>query len=454
MNEHNGGVFSMVPSRTPVLAALTLASLLALPAAVRAATVNVDVGGPELSFRPRVVTINVGDTVRWTNRGGAHSVVADDGSFSNETDSGDWVFSHTFDTAGTFNYHCQPHQFLGMVGTVIVRSTGEDRGALRFGQASYSVTEGGAATITVQRVGGDDGAVSVTFSAIAGSAAASDFTAVSGTLTWADNDDDPKTFTVPTANDAASESNETVQLRLANPTGGATLGSPNTALLTIQDNDGTPGGTPAAPTGLQAMAHSPTEIMLSWTDSANNETGFAVEQRTVAGTFQQVATLGPNTETTVVTGLEPSTFYLFRVRALGGGTTSGPSNEVGIATLGLAGPCVAGPETLCINGGRFQAEMVWRTSDTSGTGKAVPIPTAPDSGLFYFFNASNIEMLLKVLNACGLGQRYWVFFAATTNIEFVVVVTDTQTGQTRSYFNPLDRPAPPVQDTDAFPTCP
>lgn len=447
----------MRQSRILVLACLTLASLLALPAAARAATVNVDVGGPELSFRPKVVTINVGDTVMWTNRGGSHSVVADDSSFtSGSADSGDWAFSWTFNTAGTFNYHCQPHQFLGMVGTVIVRSTGEERGALRFSQAGYSVTEGGTATITVQRVGGDDGAVSVAFSAIAGSAGAADFTAVSGTLTWADNDDNPKTFTVATANDAASESNETVQLRLTNPTGGATLGSPNTALLTLQDNDGTPGGTPAAPTGLQAMAHSATEIMLSWTDASNNETGFAVERRTIAGTFEQVATLGPNTETTIVSGLDPSTFYLFRVRALGGGaTSSGPSNEVGLATLGLAGPCLAGPETLCINGGRFQVEMSWRTSDgISGTGKAVPIPSAPDSGLFYFFNASNLEMLLKVLNACGLNQRYWVFFAATTNVEFAVVVTDTQTGQTRSYFNPLNRPAPPVQDTDAFPTCP
>ncbi|HYO13979.1 MAG TPA: plastocyanin/azurin family copper-binding protein [Thermoanaerobaculia bacterium] len=446
-------------SSTPVPVCLILASLLALPAAARAVTVHVDVGGPSLSFRPNTVTINVGDTVVWTNRGGSHNVVADDNSFaSGSADAGDWAFPHTFNTPGTFNYHCQPHGALGMTGTVIVQAAngGEERGALRFSQASYSVSEGGAATITVQRVGGDDGAVSVTFGAIAGSASAADFTAVSGTLAWADNDDSPKTFTVATANDAASEGNETVQLRLTNPTGGATLGSPNTALLTLQDNDGTPGGTPAAPAGLQGMAHSATEIMLSWTDSSNNETGFAVERRTIAGTFQQVATLGANTETTIVPGLDPSTFYLFRVRALGGGTTSsGPSNEVGIATLGLAGPCIAGPETLCINGGRFQVEMSWRTSDgITGTGKAVPIPTAPDSGLFYFFNASNLEMLLKVLNACGLNQRYWVFFAATTNVEFAVVVTDTQTGQTRSYFNPLNRPAPPVQDTDAFATCP
>lgn len=439
--------------RSPVLAILTC--LLILPAAARGATVTVDVGGSDTTFRPSTVTIDVGDTVMWINRGGGHNVVADDGSFNSGPATAGWTFSHTFATAGTFNYHCQPHQFLGMVGTVIVRATGEQRGALRFSQASYSVTEGAAATITVRRVGGDDGAVSIAFSAIAGSASASDFTAVSGTLAWADNDDAPKTFTVATANDAASEASETVQLRLTSPTGGATLGSPNTALLTIQDDDGTPGGIPAAPTNLQAMAHSATEIMLSWTDNANNETGFAIERRTIAGTFQQVATVGANTETTIVPGLDPSTFYLFRVRALGGGTTSsGPSNEAGIATLGLAGPCIAGPETLCINGGRFQVEMSWRTPDTTGTGQAVPIPTAPDSGLFYFFNAANIEMLLKVLDACGLNQRYWVFFAATTNVEFAVVVRDTQTGQTRSYFNPLDRPAPPVQDTDAFATCP
>lgn len=447
----------MRQSRSPVLACLTLACLLALPASAWAATVNVDVGGATFTFRPSTVTIDVGDTVTWTNRGGVHNVVADDGSFTSGPATFDWTSSHTFNTAGTFNYHCQPHQFLVMVGTVIVQAAngGGERGALRFSQASSTVTEGGTATITVQRVGGDDGAVSVAFSAIAGSASAADFTAVSGILTWAAADDDPKTFTVATANDAASEANETVQLRLTNPTAGATLGSPNTALLTIQDDDGTPGGNPAAPTGLQAMAHSATEIMLSWTDASNNETGFAVEGRTIAGTFQQVATLAPNTEIAIVPGLDPSTFYLFRVRALGGGTaSSNPSNEAGVATLGLTGSCVSGPDTLCVNGGRFQVEMDWRTADTTGTGKAVPIPTAPDSGLFYFFNASNIEMLLKVLNACGLNQRYWVFFAATTNVEFAVVVTDTQTGRTRSYFNPLDRPAPPVQDTDAFATCP
>jgi hypothetical protein len=84
----------------------------------------------------------------------------------------------------------------------------------------------------------------------------------------------------------------------------------------------------------------------------------------------------------------------------------------------------------------------------------VPIPSSPDSGLFYFFSESNLEMLLKVLNGCGVNNHYWVFFAATTNVELAVVVTDTSNGRTVAYFNPLDTPAPPVQDTSAFLSCP
>jgi hypothetical protein len=63
-------------------------------------------------------------------------------------------------------------------------------------------------------------------------------------------------------------------------------------------------------------------------------------------------------------------------------------------------------------------------------------------------------MLIKVLNACALNSRYWVFYAATTNVELTTTVVDTQTGRTQVYFNPLNTPAPPVQDTNALATCP
>lgn len=429
---------------------------------LRAANHDVTVG-PGFAFHPATLTISVGDSVTWSNvTGGFHNVRADDGSFSNGGGGANFIFSRTFDAAGTVGYYCSFHGSpgSGMFGTVVVQGGGGEGepGTLRFSLATYTVNEGsGSATINVQRVGGDDGAVSVHYSATAGTAAAGqDFTAVSSTLSWPDNDDATKSFTVPILNDGTAEVGETVLLALADPTGGADLdNSFQTATLTILDNDTAPGGTPAAPSNLQAAAQSTTEIKLNWNDNSSNEVGFRVEQRTLVGTYQEVLTAGANATQAVVSGLDPSAFYLFRVRATGGTTSSAFSNEAGAATLGNVISCVAGPETLCLNNGRFKAELDWRTSTDAGAGQVVPLPSAPDSGLFFFFSPTNIELLIKVLNACVPPfNRYWTFYSATTNVEFAVVVTDTQSGKTRGYFNPLGRTAPPVQDVDAFATCP
>ena len=77
-----------------------------------------------------------------------------------------------------------------------------------------------------------------------------------------------------------------------------------------------------------------------------------------------------------------------------------------------------------------------------------------DSGLFYFFNPDNWEMLIKVLNGCDVNDHYWVFFAATTNVEFTLTVTDTERSVTKAYFNPQFHSANAVTDTAAFATCP
>lgn len=438
-----------------------LAACLAAPA-VWAAEVNINVAGT--TFSPRNVTIQTGDTVTWTNSNqGFHNVVSDDAGFRSGDPEDNWTFSHTFGSAGTFGYYCEPHQAFGMTGTVTVQDDGggggDDPGTLRFSLTSYTVSEGaGTATITVNRVNGDDGAASVQWAATAGTATAgSDFTAASGTLNWADGNDANKTFQVTVINDTADESNETINLALSNATGAALDNTRRTATLTITDNDdgGGGGSAPAAPTNLRADAQSTTEIRLDWTDASNNETGFRIERRTLSGTFQEVGTVGANTTSFVAGGLSSGTFYVFRVRAQNSAGNSAFSNEAGSAPNDAPLPCLASATALCVNNNRFQVEVQWRTSDgNNGPGQAVPIPSAPDSGLFYFFSPSNLEMLLKALNGCGLNNRYWVFFAATTNVEFGVTVTDTQSGRVKSYFNPLGRPAPPIQDTDAFATCP
>jgi hypothetical protein len=118
------------------------------------------------------------------------------------------------------------------------------------------------------------------------------------------------------------------------------------------------------------------------------------------------------------------------------------------------GGCVPSATNLCLNNGRFRAEVVWRDFENqTGSGEVVPFGTN-DSGLFFFFDEDNWEMLVKVLNGCGITQHYWVFSAATTNVEYRLSVTDTVSGQSMEYFNPLDNAAPAVVDTLALPVCP
>jgi hypothetical protein len=126
----------------------------------------------------------------------------------------------------------------------------------------------------------------------------------------------------------------------------------------------------------------------------------------------------------------------------------------GILAENLPQDCVDSATVLCLNQGRFRVEVDWRKrNDEEGLGTVVPHRSG-DSGLFWFFNADNWEMLIKIVNACALNDRFWVFYAATTDVELTLLVTDTHTGEVKTYFNPQRTAAAPVQDTDAFATCP
>jgi len=115
--------------------------------------------------------------------------------------------------------------------------------------------------------------------------------------------------------------------------------------------------------------------------------------------------------------------------------------------------CVADDTTLCLTGGRFQVRVDWRTPQgTSGPGMAKVL--TDDTGYFWFFEESNVEMVIKVLDACSFADRFWVFAGGLTNVEVEIVVTDVVTGASKPYGNPLGTPFQPIQDTDAFATCP
>ncbi|WP_293340722.1 Calx-beta domain-containing protein [Microcoleus sp. CAWBG58] len=115
--------------------------------------------------------------------------------------------------------------------------------SLQFSAPTFSVNENGTAVaaVTVTRTGGSEGAVSATVNLTNGTATApGDYNNTAIPVNFAAGDTAPKTITVPIVNDTLAESTETVNLTLANPTGGATIGTQGTATLSIIDNDTLP----------------------------------------------------------------------------------------------------------------------------------------------------------------------------------------------------------------------
>jgi hypothetical protein len=100
------------------------------------------------------------------------------------------------------------------------------QGTLGFATLNSTVNQAdGSALVTVNRLGGDSGAVGVTVATSDGTAVAGiDYTATTQTLMWADGDVAPKYVTIPVSTTATEGSGKSLNLNLSNPTGGAALG--------------------------------------------------------------------------------------------------------------------------------------------------------------------------------------------------------------------------------------
>lgn len=122
-----------------------------------------------------------------------------------------------------------------------------------------------------------------------------------------------------------------------------------------------------------------------------------------------------------------------------------------IGRLSVAGlpPCAGGSTGLCLAGGRFQVTVHFRGRPGEIRQDGRPVPLTDDTGAFWFFNASNLELVLKVLDGRAINGRFWVFYGSLTNVEFDVTVTDTVTGATKTYMNAQGQQAS-VADTGAF----
>ena len=92
--------------------------------------------------------------------------------------------------------------------------------------------------------------------------------------------------------------------------------------------------------------------------------------------------------------------------------------------------CTPSSTAVCVQADRFKVEVLRG---------GVPQPgneLTSETGTFWFFNSSNQEVFVKVLDGNGVNGHYWVFYGATSNVDYTVRVTDTETGQVVTYDNP------------------
>jgi ribosomal protein L35AE/L33A len=367
--------------------------------------------------------------------------------------------------------------------------SGDDRGDGRVGifkfdqRQFFAVESAGVAVISVERSHGETGAVSIDYSTSPGTATpGADYQPVSGTLSWGPGDESSKVFSIPVVDDGVAEGSETVKLLLSNPSGGAGLdGARATAILHLLDNgQGAAPGNPANRPGVLKFGEARFQVFeggveatvrvershgqagtvsVAWSAS---EAGATDGLDFAAGSG--ILTWGPGdaadkTFTVAVFDddlAEGNESIQLALAAPTGGATI--DDRRGTATLtildddGSTAACVPTSERLCLAGGRFAVEVEWRTPQ-GGVGRGRMKPDSDASGLVWFFDPSNVEVLVKVLDACTVFPNHWVFYAATTNVDFTVTVTDTATGLVKQYSNPMGQAAEPVQDTVTFP-CP
>ncbi len=117
--------------------AFVLSSAVLLPFfCASATTFQVQVGAGGLKFTPASITVQPGDTVQWVWAASGHSSTSGtpgnpDGLWDSGVQNSGFTFSHTFNSAGTFNYYCTPHgQCCGMIGSVTVSSGSPTVGAI------------------------------------------------------------------------------------------------------------------------------------------------------------------------------------------------------------------------------------------------------------------------------------------------------------------------------------
>jgi hypothetical protein len=201
---------------------------------------------------------------------------------------------------------------------------------------------------------------------------------------------------------------------------------------------------PAAPSNLIATPLDANRIQLTWTDNSNNETEFVVEVK-VNGTFVALSpNAGANSTGANVSGFQAGQTATFRVKARNAAGDSGYSNEASATTPGSSGPCVPNATTVCLLSDRFRVSIAFvnQFANPPAPGnflgaKLIAGVQNPDVATFGISAGLAVEVVVRIQDTRPFGlNRFDVYYAGLTDLEYTITVTDTQKGTTKTYRNP------------------
>jgi hypothetical protein len=141
------------------------------------------------------------------------------------------------------------------------------------------------------------------------------------------------------------------------------------------------------------------------------------------------------------------------------GAAKPPASIAGLAGVQVVppsatAPCVADADTACLQNGRLAVEVDWQTSNASGRAAVMSFEgkraATNESAFFFFFGATNFEIGVKVLDGCGINDRFWVYIGGLTDQGYTVRVRDTQTGRKKTYTNAVGHVSSTVTDVGAL----
>jgi len=123
----------------------------------------------------------------------------------------------------------------------------------------------------------------------------------------------------------------------------------------------------------------------------------------------------------------------------------------GIQAIAIRRSCADSPTARCLQGGRFRAEVDYSAYDgAAGPAQAARGGRSADTAVFSFFQSDNWELMVKVLDGCAINSHFWVYAAASTDVEYLLTITDLETGAQQVYANPLGRVAETITHNQAF----